>query len=46
MMVDTNVFIHVEKAGNAAALSPWEPSERVYIDALIAFSRVRYEFTA
>jgi predicted nucleic acid-binding protein len=34
LMVDTNVFIIFEKAGKAVDLSPWEPSERVYISAV------------
>ena len=34
MMVDTNVFISFEKSGKALDLSPWEPSERVYISVV------------
>ncbi len=34
MMVDTNVFIRFEKSSKAIDLSPWEPSERVYISVV------------
>lgn len=34
MMVDTNVFIHFEKSSKAIELSPWEPSERVYVSVV------------
>lgn len=34
LMVDTNVFIRFEKGGRAIDLSPWEPSERVYISVV------------
>src|SRR5256885_8438563 len=33
-MVDTNVFILFEKRRQAVDLSPWEPSERVYVSVL------------
>ena len=34
LMVDTNVFIRFEKSGKAIDLSPWEPSERVYVSVV------------
>jgi predicted nucleic acid-binding protein len=34
LMVDTNVFIRFEKSGESVDLSPWEPSERVYISVV------------
>lgn len=34
MMVDTNVFIRFEKSGKSIDLSPWEPSEKVYISVV------------
>lgn len=34
MMVDTNVFIRFEKSSKAIDLSPWEPSESVFISVL------------
>ena len=36
LMVDTNVFIRFEKAGRAIDLSPWEPSEKVYVSVVTA----------
>lgn len=33
-MVDTNVFIRFEKSGQAIDLSPWEPSEKVYVSVV------------
>lgn len=34
MMVDTNVLISFEKSAKVIDLSPWEPSERVYISVV------------
>jgi tRNA(fMet)-specific endonuclease VapC len=34
LMIDTNVFIHFERTGKAIDLSPWEPTERVYVSVL------------
>lgn len=34
LMVDTNVFIRFEKSGQAIDLSPWEPSEKVYVSVV------------
>ncbi len=34
LMVDTNVFIKFEKSNKPVDLSPWEPSEKVYISVV------------
>ena len=34
MMVDTNVFIAFERRGGVIDLSPWEPTEDVFISAV------------
>ena len=34
LMVDTNVFIRFEKNNQAIDLSPWAPSEKVYISVV------------
>jgi len=34
LMVDTNVFINFEKTSKAIDLSPWKPSEKVYISVV------------
>src|SRR5579859_7510243 len=34
LMVDTNVFIRLEKSGNAIDLSRWEQPERVYVSVV------------
>ena len=34
LMVDTNVFILFEKSGKALDLSPWEPSEGVFVSVV------------
>src|SRR2546422_7225988 len=34
LMVDTNIFIRFEKSGKAIDLSPWEPSEKVYVSVV------------
>jgi tRNA(fMet)-specific endonuclease VapC len=36
LMVDTNVFISIEKSGNPIDFSAWESSEKVYISVVIA----------
>jgi len=36
LIVDTNVFIRFEKAREAIDLSPWNPSEKVYISVVTA----------
>ena len=34
LIVDTNVFIHFERRGDLIDLSPWDPSEDVFISAV------------
>ncbi len=46
MMVDTNVFIRFEKSSKAIDLSPWEPSERVYISVVTVSELLRGVYRA
>ena len=36
LMVDTNVFVSFERRGQSIDLSPWEPTEDVFISAITA----------
>ena len=36
LMVDTNVFVSLERRGQPIDLSPWEPTEDVFISAITA----------